>query len=98
MRIKGISDKLPTYSDIDNLEEKGMSDQILGQDHGTTYTGKGPFALVRVADIESCDGNCDDVIRRTWDGTFDDNLVILVEYGRHVKNEVCRRRQRPKLI
>lgn len=81
---------LPTYSDIDNLEEKGVSDQVLGQDRSTTYTSKGPFTLVRIADIESCDGNCDDVIRRTWDGTFDDHLVILVEYGgRHVKNQVC---------
>lgn len=51
-----------TYDDINNLEEKRVSDEVLGQHHGATDAGEVPYMFVRVVDVEAGDGDGNDVV------------------------------------
>lgn len=72
-----------TYSDINDFEEECVPDEVLGQHDGTTDAGKVPFVPVGVVHVEPRDGDGDDVVGGAGDGALDDDLVVLVQYGRH---------------
>lgn len=55
-------DRTGTYDDINNLEEKRVSDEVLGQHHSATNAGEVPHMFIWVVDVEAGDGDGDDVV------------------------------------
>lgn len=58
----GIEGDGGTYDDINNLEEERVPDEILGKHHGATDSGEVPSVFVGVVDVETGDGDGDDVV------------------------------------
>jgi hypothetical protein len=72
-----------THRDVNHLQPKGVSHQVVGQDDGALQAGVGPFGLVRVCDKEAGDGNGVDLVVGLGDHALDRLLVLFVEDGRH---------------
>ena len=67
--------------DVDQLEKKGMSNEVVHEDNGSREPRPRPFLEAWVVHIEPHDGGVDDLVRRLRDDPFDLVLVCGREGG-----------------
>lgn len=60
-----------------------MSNHVFGENYSPADPGEVPFVFVGIVYVEARDGGGDDVVCWTWNSTLDDDLVVLVQCGRH---------------
>ena len=87
LRVLEVNPKLlvPQHAlvadDVNELEEKGVSDEVVDEDDGSREPRPRPFLDARVVHVEPHDGGVDDLVRRLRDDPFDLVLVCGREGG-----------------
>jgi hypothetical protein len=69
--------------DVNQFDPEGVSDQIVGEHSCSLQARIGPFVAIRVGDVEACDGDSLDLVRRFGHCPFDRLFIRLGEHGRH---------------
>jgi hypothetical protein len=71
--------------DVDQLDPKGVADQVVGQHGGALQARVGPSSpVLRVHDVQAGDGDGLDLVRGLGHGPLDRLLVGVGENGGHV--------------
>lgn len=69
---------------VHNLEEESIPNEVFCEYNRPGYSRELPFFRIWVCNIKSADRDCNDVVRRAWNGPFDNLFFVFTEYRRHV--------------
>ena len=75
--------------DVDELEEEGVPDQVVGEDDGAGEAGGRPLARGRGGDVEFGDGDGVDLVGLLGHAAFDCLLVRVGEDRGHFDDYYC---------